>query len=150
MPFGITLTPEVFESKLQECLADLRGVKVIRYDILVVRYGATDAEIQSDEDRNVASLLVHPTQVNLKLNKFEVKQRKNEVKFMSHVISNKTMIPDPDKVLAIKNKPKPTSSSEVQTFLALSIMSKFLPKLSDVSAPLRELTISPAKFTFRT
>ena len=36
MPFGISLAPEVFESKLQECLADLLGVKVIRDDILVV------------------------------------------------------------------------------------------------------------------
>ena len=29
MPFGISLAPEVFESKLQECLADLHGVKMI-------------------------------------------------------------------------------------------------------------------------
>ena len=28
MSFGISLAPEVFESKLQECLADLHGVKV--------------------------------------------------------------------------------------------------------------------------
>lgn len=46
MPFGISLAPEVFESKLQECLADLHGVKVIRDDFLVVGYGATDAEAQ--------------------------------------------------------------------------------------------------------
>lgn len=39
MPFGIRLALEVFESKLQECLADLHGVKVIRDDILVVGYG---------------------------------------------------------------------------------------------------------------
>lgn len=30
IPFGISIAPEVFESKLQECLADLPGVKVIR------------------------------------------------------------------------------------------------------------------------
>ena len=44
MALGISLAPEVFESKLQECLADLHGVKVIRDAILAVGYGATDAE----------------------------------------------------------------------------------------------------------
>ena len=53
MPFGITLAPEVFESKLQECLADLPGVKVIRDDILVVGCGDTDSEALVNHDQNV-------------------------------------------------------------------------------------------------
>lgn len=148
MPFGISLAPEVFESKLQGCLTDLHGVKVITDDILVVGYGATDAEAQIDHDRNVARLLERGRQVNLKLNKSKVKLRKTEVKFMGHLICNEGLKPDPDKVTAIKNMPKPTSNSEVQTLLGfVNYLSKFLPKLSDVSAPLRELTTSPAKFT---
>ena len=148
MPFRISLAPEVFESALQECLADLRGVKVIRDDILVVGYGATDAEAQSDQDRNVTRPLERARQVNLKLNKSKVKLRKTEVKFVGHVISNEELKPDPDKVSAIKNMPRQTSSSEVQTLLGfVNYLSKFLSKLSDVSAPLRELTISRAKFT---
>ena len=149
MPFGISLAPEAFESKVQECLADVRGVKMIRDDILVVGYGATDVEAQSDHDRNVARLLERARQVNLKLNKSKVKLKKTEVKFMGHVISNEGLKPDPDKVSAMKNMPKPASSSEVETLLAfVNYLSKFLPKLSDVSAPLRELTISLAKFTW--
>ena len=53
MPFGITLAPEVFESKLQECLAHLPGVKVIRDDILVVGCGDTDSEALVNHDQNV-------------------------------------------------------------------------------------------------
>ena len=53
MPFGISLAPEVFESRSQECLADLPGVKVIRDDILVVGYGETDSEALLDHDQNV-------------------------------------------------------------------------------------------------
>lgn len=149
MPFGINLAPEVFESKLQEYLADLHGVKVIRDDILVVGYGATDTEVRIDHDRNVARLLERARQVNLRLNKSKVKLRKTEVKFMGHVISKDGLKPDPDKVTAIKNKPKPTSNSEVQTLHGFdNYLSKFLPKLSDMSAPLIELTTSPAKFTW--
>ena len=120
MLFGISLAPEVLESTLQEYLADLCGVKVIRDDILVFRYGATDAEAQSDHDRNVTRLLERARQVNLKLNKLnksKVKLRKTAVKLMGHVISNEGLKADPDKVSAIKNMPQPTSHSEVQTLL---------------------------------
>ena len=86
MPFGISLAPEVFESKLQECLADLPGVKVIRDDILVVGYGENDSEVQHDHDQNVIRLLERARQGNLKLNKSKVKLRQAEVKFTGHVI----------------------------------------------------------------
>ena len=149
MPFGISLAPEVFESKLQECLADLPGVKVIRDDILVVGYGETDSEALINHDQNVIQLLKRARQVNLKLNKSKVKLRQAEVKFMGHVISKDGLKPDPDKVTAIKNMPKPESKSEVLTLLGfVNYLSKFLPKLSEVSAPLRELTTEQAEFTW--
>lgn len=78
MPFGISLAPEVFESKLQECLADLPGVKVIRDDILVVGCGDTDSEALVNHDQNVIRLLERAKQVNLKLNKNKVKFREQK------------------------------------------------------------------------
>jgi len=41
MPFGVSLAPEEFESNLQEKLADLEGMVVIRDDILVMGFGDT-------------------------------------------------------------------------------------------------------------
>ena len=93
-------------------------------------------------------MLKRARQENPKLNKSKVKLRKTEVKFMGHVISKEGLKPDPDKVTAIKNMPKPTSNSKVQTLLGfVNYLSKLLPKLSHVSAPLREFTTSSAKFT---
>ena len=68
MPFGISPAPEVLESKLQECLADLPGVKVITDEILVVVYGETDTETLINHDQNVVQLIERARQVNLKLN----------------------------------------------------------------------------------
>ena len=73
--FGISLDPEVFESKLQECLTDLPGVKVIRDDILVIGCGDTDSEALVNHDPNVIRLLERGKQVNLKLNMNKVKFR---------------------------------------------------------------------------
>jgi len=50
MPFGITSAPEEFESKLQEKLSGLEGVEVLRDDILVVGYGDSQAEAESNHD----------------------------------------------------------------------------------------------------
>lgn len=68
---------------------------------------------------------------------------------MGYVISRDGLKPDPDKVTAIKNMPRPTTKPKVLTLLGfVNCLSKFLPKLSDVSAPLRELTTEQSKFTW--
>ena len=68
---------------------------------------------------------------------------------MGHVISKGGLKPDPEKVTAIKNMPKPTSKPEVLTLLGfVNYLSKFLPKLSEVSASLKELTTDQSKFTW--
>ena len=124
-------------------------MKVIRDDILVVGYGETDSEALLDHDQNVVRLLERAKQVNLKLSRSKVKLRQAEVKFMGHVISKDGLKPDPEKVTAIKNMPKPTSKPEGVTLLGfVNYLSKFLPKLSEVSAPLRELTTDQSKFTW--
>ena len=64
IPFGISPATEVFESKLQECLADLPGIKVIKDDILVVGYSETDSEALINHDQNVIQLLERARQVN--------------------------------------------------------------------------------------
>ena len=56
-------------------------------------------------------------------------------------------MPDPKKVEAIKNAPAPTTASGVRSFLGMATYcAKFIPKFSDVSAPLRELTKKDKQF----
>lgn len=115
----------------------------------MVGCGDTDTEALVNHDQKVIRLLERAKQVNLKLNKNKGKLRQAEVKFMGHVISKDGLKPDPEKVSAIKNMPKPTSKPEVLTLLGfINYISKFLPKVSDVSAPLKKLTIGQSKFTW--
>ena len=68
---------------------------------------------------------------------------------MGHVISKDGLKPDPEKVSAVKNMLKPTSKAEVLTLLGfINYLSKFLPKLSNMSAPLREFTVGQSKFAW--
>lgn len=67
---------------------------------------------------------------------------------MGHVISKHGLKPDPENVSVIKTMPKRTSKPELLTLLGfIDYLSRFLPKLSEESAPLRELTIGQSKFT---
>ena len=65
-------------------------------------------------------------------NKSIVKLRLAKVKLIGHVIFTDGLKRDPDKVIAIRNMPKP--KSEVLTCLGfVNYFSKFLPKLSVVT-----------------
>ena len=55
--------------------------------------------------------------------------------------------PDLDKVKAVKIMPKPTCKQEVLSLLGfINYLAKFLPKLSEVAQPLRDLTRANAQF----
>lgn len=151
MPFGVNLAPEEFESKLHEHLDNLPGVIVLRDDILVIGKGETQGEAEQNHDQNLKGLLERARKINLKLNSNKMCLRKPEVKFMGHIISKDGLKPDPDKIKAVEEMPRPTNKKELLTLLGfVNYLAKFLPKLSEVTQPLRDLTRKEAQFIWAT
>lgn len=147
MPFGISLAPEEFERRLHEQLSGLDGVEILRDDILVAGYGDTQEEAEANHDENLKKLLDRARKANLKLNSKKMNLKKQQVKFMGHVITQDGLKPDPDKVKAVKNMPKPKCKQEALSLLGfINYLAKFLPKLSEVAQPLRDLTRANAQF----
>lgn len=73
--------------------------------------------------------------------------KKPQVKFMGHVISKDGLKPDPDKVNAVGNMPKPTCKKQTLSLLGfINYLAKFLSRLSEVAQPLRNLTLTNAQF----
>ena len=141
--------PEEFQSNLQEKLADLEGVEVIRDDIIVMGFGETQEQAVLNHDENLIKLLERARKVNLRLNSLKMELRKPEVKFMGHVISKEGLKPDPAKVKAVEDMPQPSCKQEVLSLLGfINYLSGFLPRLADVAQPLRDLTCKDAKFTW--
>ena len=147
MPFGISLAPKEFEHRLHEQLSGLDRVEILRDDILVAGYGDTQEEAEANHDQNLRKLLDRARKVNLKLNRKKMNLKKQQVKFMGHMITKGGLKPDPDKVKAVKNMPKPTCEQEALSLLGfINYLAKFLPKLSEVAQPLRDLTRANAQF----
>ena len=67
--------------------------------------------------------------------------KSSQVPFIGHLLTNEGLKPDPQKVEAICNMPKPEDVQAVQRFVnTVKYLSRFLEDLSDMSEPLRRLT----------
>ena len=63
------------------------------------------------------------------------------VTFLGHVVTQDGLQPDPAKIEAIKDMPSPTDVTGVQRLNSfVNYLAKFLPGLSDVMEPIRQLT----------
>ena len=119
LPFGINLAPEEFYCKLHEKLDGLPGVAVIRDDILVMGHGDNEEEANQNHDENLFRLLEQVRKANLRLNSSQMNLRKSEVRFMGHLITKEGLNPDPEKVRAVQEMPKPTSKKKLRSLLRI-------------------------------
>ena len=68
---------------------------------------------------------------------------------MGHILTADGICPDPEKVKRIFDMPIPANKGEQQTFLGMvAYLGKFIPHLSDVSAPLRNLIVRNSIWDF--
>jgi hypothetical protein len=74
---------------------------------------------------------------------------KDELKFLGHIISKEGIRPDPEKVEAVKNWPKPKNQHDVRAFLGLTTYFKrFIRGYAKIAYALMELTKDQYKRNF--
>ena len=140
MPFGISSAPEEFQKRMNDTFGDIKGTAVIADDLLVYGEGDDMETATSDHDKNLRIVLERARERNLTLNKDKVRLRLTEVPYIGHLLTADGLKPDPKKVEAVLMMPKPTVVQSVKSFLGMAnYLSKFLPRLSTVTEPLRRL-----------
>ena len=76
--------------------------------------------------------------------KLELKAK--EVPFHGHLLTTEGLKPDPEKVRAIVEMPRPEGRDDILRLNGMvNYLSRFLPNLSDVMKPLRDLTHKDGK-----
>ena len=134
LPFGIASAPEVFQNVMSHLFQDIEGVEVIVDDLVV---WGEDVELH---DARLRQVLDRCRERNLKLNRGKCHFRVSEVRYVGHVLSADGVKPDPQKVEAINGMSVPVNREELQRFLGVvTYLSKFIPNMSQKSAPLRQL-----------
>ena len=107
---------------------------------MVVGFGDTQETAIRDHDRNLEEFHQRCAARGIKLNSNKVSLRR-EVPFIGHVATDKGLCIDPAKVQAIAEMPRPADVAGVRRLLGMAqYLAKFLPHLSDITKPLRDLT----------
>jgi hypothetical protein len=77
---------------------------------------------------------------NLKLQPDKSEFLRTEVNYLGHVITENGVLPDPRKVTAIENYPRPTNVKQLKSYLGMaSYYRKFIPNFIRIAAPLHAL-----------
>ena len=141
LPFGLKVSSEIFQKKLQQALSGLDGVECVADDIIVFGVGDTKEEAQENHDQRLRALLQRCREKNIRLNRKKSVLRTASVSFLGHIVSDQGLKPDPQKIEAILKLPNPTNKTEVQRLQgSVQYLARFLPRLSEIFQPLRQLT----------
>ena len=133
LPFGVKCAPEIFQRTMDRMVEDLEGVEVIMDDVVI-------AGDETTHDERLHNFMERASTQGLKLNREKCKIRQKEVPYVGHLLTAEGLKMDPKKVEAIQAMPKPNSKEDVKRFLGfVQFLSRYLPDLSTVDAPLREL-----------
>ena len=147
LPFGLSVSSEIFQKRLLQSLEGLTGIACIADDILIYGVGDSLEEAAADHNNNL-NLLMHRCQAKgIKLNHEKMELRVPKLHFMGHCITPQRLEPDPNKTEAILKLESPKNKAEVQRINGtVNYLARFLPRLSEVTQPLRHLTREEAEW----
>ncbi|KAL4020587.1 hypothetical protein IC575_019368 [Cucumis melo] len=145
MSFGLTNAPAVFMDLMNRVFKDFLDSFVIVFidDILI--YSKTEAEHEEH---------LHQVLETLRANRLYAKFSKCEfwlkkVSFLGHVVSSEGVSVDPAKIEAVTIWPRPSTVSEIRSFLGLAgYYRRFVEDFSRIASPLTQLTRKGTPFVW--
>ena len=141
LPFGLSVSSEIFQKHVNQALAGLERMLDIVDDVLICGVGNTEEQANADHDQKFIKLLERCQWQGIALNPDKLKLRTKSVTFMGHVLTNESIKVDPEKAKAILDMTRLANMEGVQRLNGfLNYLSKFLPRLADSMEPIRCLT----------
>lgn len=134
LPMGLSSSPEIYQRAMMNIFGDIEGCEVLMDDILI--HGPT-LEIHNKRLEETFQRARHS---NIKLNRAKTKVAQPEVTYLGHTITKDGLKPTPERVRSIIELKEPENWSELESVLGMiTYVGKFIPNLSQMNAPLREL-----------
>ena len=143
MPFGLTNAPAAFMNLINKVFKQYfdQFVVVFIYDILVY----TRSREEHEYDLSIMLQTLRGKQLYAKLSKCEFWLYR--VSFLRHVLTKDGISVDPGKVDVVANWRRPTTVTEIRSFLGLlGYYRRFIKGFSNIALPLTRLTQKGVKF----
>jgi transposase InsO family protein len=136
MPQGITNAPATFQRLMENCVGSMNLQQVLAFldDLIVFSRSLEEHEVAL---RRVFQRL---RKYGLKLSPGKCHFFQRSVRYLGHVISEKGVQTDPEKISVVKDWPRPANMKELKSFLGFAgYYRRFVEKFSAVAKPLNEL-----------
>lgn len=135
------MAPEYFQKINNDNFGDIEGVTVYLDDILIA------AQTVEAHDNTVKKVIDRARQLGVKFNKNKVQYKVKSVKYLGDIFSAQGMAIDPDRIEAILAIESPQNLTKLQSILGMiNFLRNFIPNLSMLIAPLRELLKKDVQF----
>ncbi|KAL0534293.1 hypothetical protein IC582_028582 [Cucumis melo] len=145
MSFGLTNAPTVFMDLMNRVFKEFLDTFMIVFidDILI--YSKT--EVEHEEHLRMVLQTLRDNKLYAKFSKFEFWLK--QVFFLGHVVSKAGVSVDPAKIEVVTSWPRPSTVSEVRSFLGLAgYYRRFVENFSRIATPLTQLTRKGAPFVW--
>ncbi|XP_025267772.1 uncharacterized protein LOC112639094 [Camponotus floridanus] len=143
MPFGLKNAPATFQRLMDQVLSGLQGAELFVYLDDIVLYASSLREHELKFNKLAERL----KKANLRLQPDKCEFLRKEVGYLGHIISDKGVKPDPEKIRAVRDFPRPKHAKNIKQFLGLAgYYRKFIPNFSKLAFPLTELLKKDREF----
>jgi hypothetical protein len=142
LPFGLKTASQTFQRTIETILRP----KCAGYARSYIDDTAIYSKSFNQHLEHLSEVLSAIEQAGLTLKLSKCSFAKSKVKFVGHLVGSGTREPLSDKVKALREIPEPTTKRALRSFLgAMNFLRAYIPKFSEVSVPLTDLTKAHVK-----
>ena len=146
LPFGLTSAPSTFERLMETVLRGLHWRTLLIYlDDIIVFSKDLDSHLE-----RLGEVFTRLQTAGLKLKPEKCELFASRVNYLGHVVSERGVETDQEKVQSVKEWPVPKHPTDVRSFLGTcGYYRRFIPSYSEVARPLTQLSAAkPGDFVW--
>lgn len=134
LPFGLAISQDVFQQRMDSILAQCPGCVGIADDVGVA------GETEIEHDRNLIRLMEVARKEGLVFNSTKCLIKAREMSFYGNIYSSTGVRPDPAKIDDIVSMPTPQDKEDLRCFMGMmNYLAVFVPNFAERASPLRDL-----------
>lgn len=146
MPFGLKNAPSTFLRLMNRVLSGLIGTSCLCYMDDIIIYGKTIDE----HFQNIELVFKRLQSFNLKVQLDKSEFIHTEIPFLGHIVSDKGIRPNPEKIIAITNMKIPSTTKQLKSFLGIiGYYRKFIHNFAEKTKPLTKKLKKDAKINIK-